>query len=122
MRLIPTVAVAALAAAAFVPQAYAQAPQRSADMRCVVVAAQVAAMSDEPAMKTAMMSTAMYYLGKLKGREPGLDLKTLAEAEFTRMTPDTAKTEAGRCSAEMAAFNQEVTAISQALKAKAGAN
>lgn len=64
--------VLALAAALALPAtAHAETAETTADLRCVAVAF---AMTSDPKFSSIGMMVALYYLGRLDGRDPDLDL------------------------------------------------
>ena len=70
------------------------------DVRCAIIAFNMAG-SDNPNFRTQGVMGSLYYLGKLDGRTPGLDLEARVRAEVTKMTPEQSKIEGQRCAAEL---------------------
>lgn len=80
MKSLPVlVASTLLAGAAPPPDA-----QTKEDVRCLIAAASLAA-SDDPKAKQAGTGGALYYLGRLDGRTPGLDIEAAVAAEVDVM-------------------------------------
>jgi hypothetical protein len=86
------------------------------DVRCAVVflqslaAMQPSATKDDAKMN-AVLAGAMYWLGRLDGRTPNLDLEHRLIAEEDSMTPEIRQAEAERCGAELAARGKMMTEI-----------
>jgi hypothetical protein len=59
--------------------------QTKDDIRCLIAAASLAA-SDDPKIKQAGGAGALYYLGRLDGRSPGLDIEAAVAAEMDAVT------------------------------------
>jgi hypothetical protein len=111
--LLPILACA-LAGALSAAQARAQDPT-SADMRCFIAMAAAADTADAQS-KTAMMAGVIYYLGKLDGRTPSLDLAARAAKEGKAMTDKDFNEEAVSCAAALLARGQAVQAVGQRLQ------
>jgi hypothetical protein len=56
------------------------------DLRCILALTQLAKM-DKPEFQQAGMMASLYYIGRLDGRVPDLDLEGALEREFKAMTP-----------------------------------
>jgi len=85
------------------------------DVRCLVLTFMMAGSANAQTQQQGFMG-ALYYLGKLDGRSPGLDLETRLRAEMPKMTPDQIKAEAPRCGQELIVRGQQVTAMGARLK------
>jgi hypothetical protein len=70
--------------------------ETAADIRCVVVSMGLS-QSDDAALKTAGLLSAMYYLGRLDGHAPNLDLENGFFDEIQKMNPAELQSEAMRC-------------------------
>lgn len=90
-------------------QARAQDAETIADVRCVIVGA-LLVQKDATQRSTGMMLS-MYYIGRLDGRLPKLDLEELLIKEGNRMTASDIGSEAKRCGASLADKGQELTRI-----------
>jgi hypothetical protein len=108
---------AVLAAAATGARAADPAP--APDLRCLAVASVLASNSD-PNVKNAGVMAALYYLGKLDGRDPGLDLETRLRQEVTQLSPQEIQSETLRCGAELAARGKTMNEIGLRLQGLAG--
>jgi len=75
----------ALATAAPAPD-----PQTLADARCVVAMGSVIDTPDPKAKQLAVM-TLLYFMGRIDGRSPGLDIKTVYDGEAKKMSPQEVK-------------------------------
>ena len=111
--------LAALLLAAIAPAASAQPadPARN-DLRCVIAVGMFAAQTKDQDSKVGSAAGLGFFIGRLKGREPGIDLKArvLAEANLLK-SPADLQPDFPRCGAEMQAFGKESTELGDALKA-----
>jgi|SRR5579862_5379288 len=81
------------------------------DARCVVVSGQMAVSPDIGQRKRAEMLM-LYYIGRLDGRTPGLDLEKLLASESARMTSaNTIQSEMRRCNDALTAKGKEITRL-----------
>ena len=112
-----------LAALAVAPPARAQPadPARN-DLRCVIAVGLFGAQTKEEGPRAASATGLIFFMGRLKGREPGIDLKArvLAEANLLK-SPADLQPDIARCTAEMQAFGRESTELGEALTAFARA-
>jgi len=92
----------------------------AADLRCFVVALNAAA-SDDSTQKAAGTMMAVYYMGRLDGGTPNLDLKTRLVEEIRKMTPERFKAEAMRCGADMTARASAMADLAGVLATQGGA-
>jgi hypothetical protein len=92
---------AALACAA-APAARAADDAVAADLKCMVVAAALAQNAD-PSLKNAGAMAGVYYLGRLDGRAPNLDLEARLRATISQMTPQELVPQIQRCGQEVQA-------------------
>ncbi len=91
-------------------QAPAQDAETIADVRCVIVGMKFAGMAD-PTQRSAGMMLSMYYIGRLDGRVPKLDIEALMIKEISTMTTTDYGFEAKRCGASLTDKGQEITRI-----------
>lgn len=84
------------------------------DLRCVIVGAELSASPDSSQKFTAAMLMS-YYLGRLSGRSPSLDVEDLIRREIVRMTPADFTSETRRCNNALAAKGKEVGRIGEDL-------
>jgi len=88
----------------------AQDEETIADVRCVIVGMKFVGMAD-PNQRSAGTMLSMYYIGRLDGRVPKLDLEELLVKEASTMTTSDYGSEAKRCGASLTAKGQEITRI-----------
>ena len=91
-------------------QAPAQDAETIADVRCVIVGMKLAGMTDSTQQTSGMMLS-MYYIGRLDGRVPELDIESLMIKEIDTMTTADYGSEAKRCGASLADRGKEITRI-----------
>jgi len=91
-------------------QTKAQDATTVADVRCVVIGLQIYDSSDA-ARQASGIWLSLYYLGRLHGRIPQLDIENLVVQEANKMTPTESASEAKRCGASLSAIAAEVTRI-----------
>jgi hypothetical protein len=111
---------AALAACAAAFSARAADDPASSDIRCLAVAATLASNAD-PKIQNAGVMASLYYLGKVDGRTPNLDLENRLKQELLQLQPQDLQADAVRCGAELARRGKAVSDIGARLKALAGA-
>jgi hypothetical protein len=80
------------------------------DIRCVVVAIKLAEMPDATRQSAGMMA-ALYYLGRLEGRVPNLDIEELIIGQLSTMTTADYSSEAQRCGGGLTLKGQQITKI-----------
>jgi hypothetical protein len=95
-------------------QARANGTGTTADVRCVIVGARLSESTESNQRITAGMLM-IYYLGRLDGRSPGVDLQRLIETELGKMTALDFQLEVKRCSDEFSAKGAVVTEIGRNL-------
>ena len=102
----------AVTGALVLSSAQAQAPdaETTADIRCVVVGMRLAGMTDSTARSSGDM-TALYYLGRLEGRAPKLDIESLMVEQISKMTSSDYSSEAQRCGKGLTAKGKQITQI-----------
>ncbi|HEY1898551.1 MAG TPA: hypothetical protein VGG49_02040 [Steroidobacteraceae bacterium] len=104
-----------LVAMAIAPlQVMAQDPATTADVRCVVVGIRSAALPDSRQKSTGLLM-ALYYIGRLDGRDPKLDLRALLTEQLANMTSADFEAEAVRCSNALKDKGAQITHFSQDL-------
>src|SRR5690348_7528152 len=91
-------------------EARAQDAETIADVRCVIVGVLLVQKAD-PTQRSAGSMLSMYYIGRLDGRVPKLDLEELIIKEGSTMTNSDFSAEAKRCGATLSARGQEITQI-----------
>lgn len=88
--------------------------QTTADAQCLVIGAQLSGSAD-PREKMPGQMILMYYLGRIDGRTPNADLKTLITSETRHMTVADVKSAASRCDREFSARGDEIVRIGKSL-------
>jgi hypothetical protein len=74
----------------------ATSPESVSDARCLIVAVSLL-QSPNNATRAAASSSALYYLGRLDGREPSVDLEKLLVELSKQISPEEVRLEAQRC-------------------------
>ncbi|MGZ3376866.1 MAG: hypothetical protein ACXU8S_09730 [Phenylobacterium sp.] len=108
---------AALAAWAAASSARATDDPGASDVHCLAVASLLASNAD-PKIQSAGVMASLYFLGKLDGRTPTLDLETRLKDELTHYNPQDLQADAVRCGAELAVRGKAVSDIGARLKAQ----
>jgi hypothetical protein len=88
--------------------------QTVADAQCVVVGAQLSTSSDAE-QRVAGQMILMYYLGRIDGRSPNTDLRTLIKNQTQRITESDFKKAASRCGKEFSARGEAIVQIGKSL-------
>jgi len=86
----------------------------TADAQCMVIGARLSASSD-PQEKVPGQMILMYYLGRIDGRSPRVDLKSLLQNETHSMKEADLKSAAARCGKEFAARGEDIIRIGNTL-------
>ena len=110
--LILAASVLTLAAGA----ARAETPAATSDLRCFVVLSMVSDNGD-PKINATITLGRLYFLGRLDGSAPGIDLKTRFRDVATRITPADAKAELARCGPILRARAAVLDDVSRSLSA-----
>ena len=85
------------------------------DLRCLTISFRLAG-SDEAQIRQAGLIAGYYYLGKVDGSAPALDLETaIHDSDLTLSDPQFAAAEARRCGAELQARGREIIEIGNRL-------
>ena len=94
--------------------AYAQATESDTieDVRCVVVGMKIGSSGNSTQQSAAMM-TVLYYIGRIDGREPALDIEVMLAKEFVKMTPADFRREATRCGGHLTEKGKEITKMGE---------
>lgn len=88
--------------------------QTIADVQCIVVGARLTASSDRKQKQPSQMLLS-YFLGRVDGRSPNVDLEALIEQEARRMTPSEFRSAAHRCGTESSARGAQIVRIGKSL-------
>jgi hypothetical protein len=92
----------------------AQRPEDTADIRCVAVALKMTEMPSTE-QKSAGLMMAVFYLGRLDGRVPNLDIEKLIVEQVGKMSNADYSSEAIRCGKSLSEKGQKITQIGQKL-------
>ena len=101
-------------------QVMAQDADTIADVRCVAVGIRSAALPDSRQKSTGLLM-ALYFIGRLDGRDPKLDLETLLSEQLSKMTAADFAAEATRCGSSLATKGAQITKLGQDLLKQLGA-
>lgn len=85
-----------------------------ADIRCVIAGARLAAA--DPKQRTNAMMLLIYYIGRIDGRTPNLDLERLVDSEAAGTTSTELESEIHKCSAVLLVKGRQITRIGRDLK------
>ncbi|HEY9216555.1 MAG TPA: hypothetical protein VIO94_00790 [Phenylobacterium sp.] len=85
------------------------------DVRCLLVAVKA---SQQPENETQALIGALYFIGKLDGRNPQFDLEKVALTELRTMNEATTKSESVRCMREMRARGAKLRALGESIRAR----
>lgn len=84
------------------------------DIRCVVVGMKMAGATNSSDQSRGFLLT-LYYIGRLDGRRPQLDIEHLLIEETRKMTDADYASEEKRCGARLAVKGQQITEIGKHL-------
>jgi hypothetical protein len=110
---IPCAAVLLVGAAA---PAAAQDAENTADIRCALAAMAMVGATQDATMKQQATMAALYYVGRLDGRNPNLDLEARLRQEMARMAPQELAGEALRCGQQLMVRGKALQAIGDHFK------
>jgi hypothetical protein len=96
--------------------ARAETPAATSDLRCFVVLSMVSDNGD-PKINATITLGRLYFLGRLDGSAPGIDLKTRFRDVATKITPADAKAELARCGPILRARAAVLDDVSRSLSA-----
>lgn len=94
-------------------EAKANDSKTNADARCIVAGAKLAAA--EPGQQRGAMMLVLYYIGRIDGRSPKLDLESVLESVAAKVTGTDLQSELRRCGTELATKGREITRIGRDL-------
>ncbi len=115
------VSLAVLAAAlSLATSARAQDNDNVSDVRCLVVALDLD-RSPDPQMKSLAMSAGLYFVGRLRGRAPDLDLEAAIIRQLRVMTREDLRTERDRCGTVLASQADKLAVMGEHLRGLATA-
>jgi hypothetical protein len=78
------------------------------DLRCLVIAIEMSGSVDEQ-IRASATTVGVYFLGRLDGRAPDLDVQARVAAEMMRMKPEDLDPEVNRCTALMGTRGQVIS-------------
>jgi hypothetical protein len=117
MRLwVLVVSVFATVCLAAMPARAQEAPLES-ELSCLVVSLGMM-QSGDPQLSNSGRMAFLYWLGRIDGGDPALDLETRLPATFGAMTQEKLAQEAMRCGGEMIERGNEVQAIGRRLQSR----
>lgn len=90
-----------------------------ADVQCVIIGARLSGSPNQSRSQSGEMLM-LYFLGRLDGRSPNMDLQTLIEREAKKMTSSDFKHAAQRCGAEFSARGAEIVRIGNSIAVLGG--
>jgi hypothetical protein len=85
-----------------------------ADVRCVIIGMQLSGVPNSSQQYRSIVLT-WYYIGRLEGRTPKLDIKSLVIEETNKMNSSDYESETRRCEAGMKEKGQQIMQIGQDL-------
>jgi hypothetical protein len=88
--------------------------QTIADVQCVVIGARLSSSSDQR-QQASGVTLLVYFLGRVQGRSPNIDLEALIKREAKKMTASDLSDAARRCGTELSAQGAEITKIGKSL-------
>jgi hypothetical protein len=101
-------------AARAAPEASAN-DETSADVRCVVVAFGLV-QSPDPQVKALATGASLYFVGRIRGRSPDLDLEAAIINQVGTMAPEDLRDELQRCSGVLQAEGGKLQQVGADLK------
>jgi hypothetical protein len=105
-----------LLAAAMMPvPVLAQDADTMADIRCVAVGMHFAEAPDSHQKSTGTLLV-LYYMGRLDGRAPSLNIEKLLSEQIDKMTAADYNTEATRCSQDLAEKGAQIKQLGEAMQ------
>ena len=105
-----------LAAMTVLPlQSRAQDADNLADIRCVAVGIRFAELPDSHQKSTGTLLV-LYYIGRLDGRSPSLDIEKLLTEQIAKMTAADYSSEATRCGKWHTVKGEQITHIGEDMK------
>jgi len=108
------------AALSLATSARAQDSDTLSDIRCLVVALDMD-KSPDPQMRSLATSAGLYFVGRLRGRAPELDLETAIVQQLRIMSPQDLMSEGNRCGAILAGQADRLVILGEHLRAMAAA-
>jgi len=111
----------AILAAALALAASARAQDNNvSDIRCLVVALDLS-KSPDPQTRSLATSAGLYFVGRLRGRAPDLDLEAAVVEQLRIMTREDLRTERDRCGTVLASQADRLAVMGEHLRGMAAA-
>jgi hypothetical protein len=85
----------------------AQSADTDADLRCVALAGLLGSTNNDPDMKRGSLIMGSYFVGKLNGRDPSLNVKSALEKIMPRITLGEIDQNAEQCIKAMETFSKQ---------------
>lgn len=99
--------------------AQAQNVETEGDLRCVAILSIVA--SQKPELMSGLGFGVMYFVGRIEGREPDVEIQSSLKAEIARLAPSNYGAEAHRCGTVMQEKGELLKQIGEDLRRSATA-
>jgi hypothetical protein len=109
-RYVTCALVAAMATASL--PVWAQDAENIADIRCVAVGIRLAELPDSHQKSTGTLLV-LYYIGRLDGRAPSLDIEKLLAEQISKMNDSDYNAEATRCGRWLTVKGEQITHIGE---------
>jgi hypothetical protein len=93
----------------------------ASDVRCVVVAFSLI-QSQDPTVKAVAGGAILYFVGRIRGRSPTLDMEAAIAKQVNLITPQLLQTETQRCGGLLQAEGSNLRTIGEDLQRKAAAS
>jgi hypothetical protein len=99
----------------------ALADEQSDDIKCLAASIELSGSQDPDDQSIGMLST-MFWLGRLDGRDPSLDLEKQMAAGAFDMKDTDRKAEAARCATLLKTRGEELTRLGEQLRRRQNSN
>jgi hypothetical protein len=99
------------------PAAAADEAAQGRDLRCVIVGGMIVSKTTDEATRLGVTAAVGYFVGRLKGRDPGMNLTARLSNELKTLRLGELGGETTRCSAEILEFGREMQTAGAAMKA-----
>jgi hypothetical protein len=94
--------------------------ENAADVRCVVIAFGLT-QSPDPQVKAFAAGASLYFVGRVRGRAPNLDLEAAIVKQVSAMTPQLMRGETQRCSGVLQEEGGKLRTIGEDMRQRAAA-
>jgi len=95
--------------------------ENASDVRCVLVSFSLT-QSPDPQVKAFASGAILYFVGRIRGRAPNLDLEAAITKQVSMITPQLLQSETQRCSSLLQIEGSRLTTIGEDMRAKAAAS